>query len=78
MLSLLLNPIIRMVLLSSLVLGAIGAIYLKGRSDASSELERKALKEQQNAVDRSLQVRRDTRTRDSPSRLYTNDGFRRD
>lgn len=73
-----LNPIIRMALLSSLVLGALGAIYVKGRSDAASELERKALKEQQNAIDRSLQVRRDTRTRDSPSKLYANDGFRRD
>lgn len=78
MLSLLFSPLIRILLVSGLVLGAIGSIYLKGRSDASSEIERKALLEQQAAIDRSLKVRRDTRTRDSPSKLYANDGFRRD
>ena len=78
MLAWLLSPIIRTVLFSSLVLGVLGALYLKGKSDAAIQIERNALKEQQNAVDRSLKVRRDTRTRDSPNRLYDNDGFRRD
>lgn len=78
MLSLLFSPIIRVLMVSGLLLGVVGTLYLKGRSDASAEIERKALLQQQAAIDRSLKVRRDTRTRDSPSKLYANDGFRRD
>lgn len=78
MLAWLLNPLIRTLLLSSLVLGGLGALYWKGRSDALVANERAALKEQQNAIERSLKVRRDTRTRDSPNRVFDNDGYRRD
>lgn len=78
MIAWLLTPIIRTLLLSSLVLGGLGALYWKGRSDALVANERAALKEQQNAIERSLKVRRDTRTRDSPSRVFDNDGYRRD
>jgi hypothetical protein len=69
---------IRLAIMVALGAGGLGFIYLKGRSDASSAIELKALKAQQAAVEKSINIRRNARLPSADSRLLDSDGFRRD
>lgn len=73
MLNLFLSPIYRVLALVGAALVAIGAIYAKGRSDASARIKIKSYKETQDAIEAATNARR----RAATGGLRDDDGFKR-
>lgn len=74
MISFLLSPLYRVLGIVAAVILAIGAVYTKGRSDASARDKLKNYKATQDAIEKATAARRAA----NASGLHNNDGFRRD
>jgi hypothetical protein len=74
MIQFLLSPVYRAIGIAAAILLAIGAVYTKGRSDASNRNKLKNYKATQDAIEKATAARRAS----NASGLHNNDGFRRD
>lgn len=74
----LLSPFYRVLAVAGAVLVAIGAIYAKGRSDASTRASLKTYKDTQDAIERSTNARRASERHSASGGLLDDDGYRRD
>ena len=73
MLGWLLSPFYRMALIAGAALAAVGAIYAKGRGDATARIKLKSYKETQDAIEKATDARR----RAAAGGLRDDDGFKR-
>jgi len=78
LLNLFISPVYRIPALLGALLVAIGAIYAKGRSDATARSTIRQYRETQDEIERATRARRNADARNSPERLRDTDGHRRD